>query len=397
MQRVDTQRLRIVVCGYIGLFPAGGAVWDYIQYPLGLRRLGHDVYYIEDTGNWPEYVPEGVAADGRYNIAHLERVMNEFGLGDRWAYLDPVSGNWFGMPTAKVDQVRRNADLLVSISCSAAMGADWSSIPVRAVIDSDPMFTQIQAQGGSGFTQGSGGLGESLRRYTHHFTFGECVGLPRCQIPDDGFDWQATRQPIVLDHWDSDPASESNPFSTVMNWTAGAPLLWDGREWGQKDREFPLVESLPARFPANRFRLAVNAGPEFPRERIEASGWQVVEPDEIVPDWRSYRDFLRASAGEVSVAKHAYVQGGTGWFSCRTACYLAAGRPALVQDTGWSRVIPSGQGVLGFSSAAEAEENMKALIKDYGTHARRAREIAQQEFDSDRVLGSLLERCGTRP
>jgi hypothetical protein len=155
MQRVDTQRLRIVVCGYIGLFPAGGAVWDYIQYPLGLRRLGHDVYYIEDTGNWPEYVPEGVAADGRYNIAHLERVMNEFGLGDRWAYLDPVSGNWFGMPTAKVDQVRRNADLLVSISCSAAMGADWSSIPVRAVIDSDPMFTQIQAQGGSGFTQGS--------------------------------------------------------------------------------------------------------------------------------------------------------------------------------------------------------------------------------------------------
>jgi hypothetical protein len=179
-----------------------------------------------------------------------------------------------------------------------------------------------------------------------------------------------------------------------MNWTAGAPLRWDGREWGQKDREFPLIEALPASFPSNQFQLAVNAGPGFPRERVEASGWQIVAPAVAVPDWQSYRDFIRASAGEVSIAKHAYVQGGSGWFSCRTACYLAAGRPALVQDTGWSRVIPAGQGVLRFSSAAEAVESMNCLVADYRAHARWAREVAAREFDSDIVLGSLLERCG---
>lgn len=389
-----TEQLRIIVCGYIGLFPAAGAVWDYIQYPLGLKAMGHDVYYIEDTGNWPQYLPEDAKQDGSYNIEFLRRVMNDFGMQDRWAYLDPVSGEWAGMSENHVSQLRRDADLMISISCSAAVDESWLSIPVRAVIDSDPMFTQIQAMENTGFTRGSGSLREILGAYTHHFTFGERIGAADCRIPAAGFDWIPTRQPIVLDFWTPTETETRAPFTTVMNWSAGRPLVHDGEEWGQKDQQFEQLMVLPEHFPSTRFSIVVNAGPDFPRERLEASGWNILSPGEAVPDWQSYRDFIGHSAGEVSVAKHAYVKGRTGWFSCRTACYLAMGRPALVEDTGWSHVIPSGRGLLGFTDEREAVENMRELITDHRLHCGHARGIAVEFFDSGQVLGALLDQCG---
>ncbi|GGD65766.1 hypothetical protein [Croceicoccus mobilis] len=389
------EKLRIVVCGYIGLFPAGGAVWDYIQYVMGFAGMGHDVYYIEDTGTWPSFVPEGEPGDGRFNIAYLTKAMEDLGLGDRWAYRDPATLGWFGLPEAQVVRIMRSADIFISISCSAALREEWIDIPVRIVIDSDPMFTQMQLTGDDGFTKGARGLKAKLAAYTHHFTFGENIGADDCLVPQCGIDWIPTRQPIALDRWDSDPPGAGLPFSTVMNWSALPPLEFHGETYGQKDSEFGLVIDVPAHCPNRSFDLAVNGQdkPGFPTERIAAAGWRLLDPAKTVPDAQSYHDFILQSAGEISVAKHAYVASRSGWFSCRTACYLAASRPAVVQDTGWSRYVPPGDGLYAFSTREEAIEHTRRIGSDLPRHARAARALAHEHFDASLVLSQMIERA----
>lgn len=389
------EKLRVVVCGYIGLFPAGGAVWDYIQYVLGFAAMGHDVWYIEDTGNWPAYMPDGEETNGQYNVRYLADAMGAFGMADRWAYNDPVSECWFGLDEAKAREVMASADVFVSVSCSARQSELWSQVPVRIVIDSDPMFTQLQLQQGKGFTKGATDLRTKLEAFTHHFTFGEKMGAPDCRVPPSGFDWLPTRQPVVLDLWASDPPPREAPFTTVMNWTAVPPIVFEGEEWGQKDVEFAKIIDLPSQLPQHAFEVVV-AGldkPTFPKALFAKASWQLLEPRESVPDAPSYRDFIRASAGEVSIAKQAYVKSRSGWFSCRTACYLAASRPCLVQDTGWSEIIPDGLGLLAFSETEEAVEKMRSMADDLPAHARGARAVAEEWFDAPKVLGVMLEQC----
>lgn len=390
----QSEKLRIVVCGYIGLFPAGGAVWDYVQYVLGFAAMGHDVWYIEDTGNWPAYVPEGEEA-GQYNVRYLAEAMRSFGLEDRWAYHDLVSESWFGMDEASAHEIMSTADVFVSVSCSARASDLWSRAPVRIVIDSDPMFTQLQLQQGTGFTRGAKDLREKLEGYTHHFTFGEKMGSPDCRVPPSGFDWLPTRQPVALDLWSSETPAPGAPFTTVMNWTAVPPIIFDGVEWGQKDAEFDKIIDLPALMPEQDFAVVV-AGlekPTFPRSKLEAAGWRLLLPGESVPDATRYQRFIQASAGEISIAKQAYVKSRSGWFSCRTACYLAAGRPAVVQDTGWSDIIPEGDGLQGFANSGEAAEKMRMIAADLPRHSRGAREIAAEYFDAAKVLGAMLDAC----
>lgn len=390
-----SEKLRVVVCGYIGLFPAGGAVWDYAQYVLGFAALGHDIWYIEDTGNWPSYVPVGENADGRYNIRYLASAMEGLGLGDRWAYRDPVSEAWCGMDAARVQAILKSADLFVSVSCSARPDDAWMDIPVRAIIDSDPMFTQIQLAEDKGFTKDSGGMREKLAAYTHHYTFGESIGAPDCLVPTGGIGWIPTRQPIALDFWQAAPPPPGGAFTTVMNWTALPPLQFGGRTWGQKDAEFDLIADLPTSVPGARFALVANGQdkPAFPRAKLTEAGWSLLDPARTVPDWASYRRFIAGSAGEISVAKHAYVAARTGWFSCRTACYLAAGRPAVVQDTGWSRTIPEGDGLQAFANRAEAVEKMRMIASDLPRHGKAARALAEDLFDARKVLADMVEQC----
>lgn len=389
------EKLRIVVCGYIGLFPAGGAVWDYAQYVLGFAELGHDVYYIEDTGNWPTYVPDGEAATGKYNIGFLRAAMEGLGLGERWAYRDPVSERWYGLEGAAVRAVLTSADIFVSISCSAALRDEWLNAPARIVIDSDPMFTQIQIEEDRGFTKGSCGLRAKLAEFTHHYTFGENIGAADCRVPESGIRWIPTRQPIALAHWNSDAPPSGGAFTTIMNWSALPPIAFAGEQWGQKDVEFGNIAEIPRDFPQLDFALVVNgqAKPGFPGDRIAAAGWALLDPANTVPDGVSYRDFIRASAGEISVAKQAYVKARTGWFSCRTACYLAAGRPALVQETGWSRSIPEGYGLQSFAGHDDAVEKLRFIASDLPRHARGARAIAAESFDARKVLAKLIEEC----
>ena len=386
--------LRVVVGGYLGLLPAGGVAWDYVQYPRSFADLGCDVFYVEDTQLWPVYAAED-QADGEPNARYLGGVMEAFGLGDRWAYRDEASGRLFGMSEGALAEVYRTADVFVNVSCSTAVRDAVARIPVRVLVDSDPMFTQIQLETGALFTAGEPGLRALVDAHTHHATFGENVGGPGCRMPDVGVDWIPTRQPVCLDRW-TPQAGPGGTWTTLMNWTAAPPLDWSGETWGQKDVTFREIEGLPARVPGLPLAVAVGqtTGAPFPRAEAEAAGWTVLDPDVVAPDWRRYRAFLGSSRGELSVAKETYVKARTGWFSCRSACYLAAGRPVVTEDTGWTRTTPHGLGLLPFHDAASAAEALRAVEADYAAHARAAREIAEAHFDGRRVLADLLAAVG---
>lgn len=389
---------RVVVGGYLGLLPAGGVTWDYVQYPVGFAELGCDVFYIEDTRLWPVYQTgdEG-GADCSPNVEHLSAVMDAFGLEDRWAYRDEASGRCFGLSQSEVAEVCASADVFVNVSCSTFLRDEYLAIPVRALIDSDPMFTQIQYETEAMFTEGEPALRSLVHEHTHHFTFGESVGETECRIPISGIEWMPTRQPISLDRWTPSPppSDPEAPFTTVMNWSAGRPLEYDGETWGQKNIEFRRFLHVPEAVPDARFAVAVGRtmGDPFPAEEAEAAGWRVLDPEEWVPEWRSYGRFISDSLGEFSIAKQTYVKGRTGWFSCRSACYLAAGRPVVTQDTGWSRHYPTGEGLFAFDDEQDAVAGVREIAADRVRHSRAAREIAEECFDSRRVLSDLLDRC----
>ncbi len=390
-------RLRIVVGGYIGLLPAAGVTWDYIQYPAGFAALGHDVFYIEDTRLWPIYQPAGSDwGDCSAAVSHLASVMEAFGLSGRWAYRDEASGRCFGLAEEQVRDVCRSADVFVNVSCSTFLRDEYRAIPVRALVDTDPMFTQVQYLSQQMFTPGSPGLRELVDAHTHHFTFGESVGRPECLIPECGITWRPTRQPIRLDLWHpAPPVSDARAaFSTLMNWTAARPLQYGGTTWGQKDVELRRFLALPSRVPGIPLAMAVGqtggAGEPFPANEATAAGWQVLDPEASAPDCDGYQAFITGSRGEFSIAKETYVKARTGWFSCRSACYLAAGRPVVTQDTGWPVHLPSGRGLFAFDTLEGAAEALHTIEQDPATHARAAREVAAEFFDSGRVLTRML-------
>ena len=381
-------RLKIIVTGLIAQYPLGGVAWDYFQYVLGLAKLGHDVYYIEDTGQWP-YNPKdgGVAKGCDFNVHYLAELMSRYGLGSQWAYRFPWKSQWFGMPADTREDVIASADLLINVSGTLANPREYRSAKRMAYIDSDPVFTQIKLARGQ----------EDFRRMvdTHdmHFSFGE--GLPG-NAPPTGHHWHPTRQPVVLSEWRaSEPRRDV--FTTIMNWTSYNAVVFEGKTYGQKDLEFMRFIDLPKRVAPAVLEIAANTGKtrRTPKDLLAHKGWQVVNPDEVCPDMDSYRRYIETSFAEWSVAKNGYVVGNSGWFSCRSACYLAAGKPVVVQDTGFSRLLPVGRGILPFSTPDEAVTAIREVQDDYATQARAARDIAEDYFASDKVLTALINEAFT--
>jgi hypothetical protein len=375
---------RVVVTGLIAQYPLGGVAWDYIQYVAGLAALGCDAYYVEDTGQWP-YNPEegGVSKGCAYNVAYLNRVMDRFGLADRWAYCFPYESQWFGLSDRKRREVIATADLLINISGTLAAPAKYRSVRRLAYIDSDPVFTQVK------LAKGETSLKSLIGAHDVLFSFGEA--LPG-DTPPTPYAWHPTRQPILLDAWPA-VADTREAFTTVMNWTTARPIVHDGRSYGQKDIEFQRFIELPSRVRPTTVEIAVNAGKtrRTPYELLGHKGWRVVDPDEVCPDLESYRRYISTSKAEFSVAKNGYVVGKSGWFSCRSACYLAAGRPVVVEDTGFGAVLPTGRGILPFLEMDEAVAAIREVESNYAVHARAARDIAAEYFNARPVLRRLID------
>jgi hypothetical protein len=359
--------LRIVVTGLIAQYPLGGVTWDYLQYVLGLARLGHDVYYFEDSGQWP-YNPteDGLGKTCDYNVDYLAAVMTRFGLENRWAYRFPWEDQWHGLSDGRRREVIETADLLVNVSGTLERPQEYRSARRLAYIDTDPVFTQVK------IARGQQDFRRMIDFHDVHFSFGE--RLPG-NAPDSGHTWHATRQPIVLSEWHPE-TKPRDVFTTVMNWTSYKPVAFNGHIYGQKDLELQRFLDLPAR-----------VAPTV----LEHRGWRLVDPMVTCPDLDSYRRYIETSKAEWSVAKHGYVEGQSGWFSCRSACYLAAGRPVVVQDTGFSSILPVGEGIIPFSSIDEAMAGIHDVEENYARHSRAARSFAEEWFDAGRVLSHLVD------
>ena len=382
--------MRIIITGLVGQYPFGGVIWDYIQYLLGFRSLGHQVLYLEDSGAWPYDPAAGTITDDcSFALQSLHEIFTDFDLSESWVYRNGADGRFHGAGEKVAREWLRHGDLLVNVS-SAGWLRDYDlRVGHRMFIDGDPMFCQI------GLLDGSNPLyAGRLRDHDSHFTFGLSVGQPDCPVPVDGITWRSTVQPVALDQWPVTPVSADAPWTTVMNWASYKPKVWEGRTYGQKNLEFNRFRDLPAKTNVP-LRLAMGLGVDGqrPAQELRQLGWDLVEPQEVVPDHSSYCSFLTSSRGEWSVAKHGYVEGKTGWFSCRTACYLAAGRPAVVQETGWSRHLPSDQGVLPFTTLDEAAEGLGKVTRNYSEHSKAAREIALEFFDAKKVCQDLLRHA----
>jgi hypothetical protein len=383
--------LRIVVSGFVVRGPLAGPTWHHLQYVAGLADLGHDVWFVEDNGDYaPCYDPLRDVADGdpRYGLAYAARVFDRIGLGARWAYHDSASGAWHGPAAGGIVERCRSADVWINVSGINPLRPWTERIPLRILVDTDPVFTQIDV------------LRDPARRrfaeaHNAFFSFGESFGLAGCSTPDDGLPWQATRQPVVTRLWQPSPGPADGRYSTVMLWDSYDRREWDGRTYGMKSQEMERFVALPARR-GERFEVALGS-PSAPHDRLRALGWRVPDPLALTRDPWVYQDYMRASKAEFSVAKHGYVATACGWFSERSAGYLACGRPVVVQDTGFSRHLPTGAGLLAFADLDEAVAAIDDVDARYAWHCRAARQLVEAHFDAGVVLSRLLDAAQRQP
>ncbi|MGN6726660.1 MAG: glycosyltransferase family 1 protein [Tepidisphaeraceae bacterium] len=399
-----SSKLRIIVGGMVGQFPLGGVASDYFHYVLALHELGHDVYYHEDTNTWP-YNPSirQPSSDGNYNAAFIRAFFERYApaLVDRWHYR-LLQDQCFGMSKEAFDAVAATADIYLNVSGVCLLPAALASSCRRVFLDSDPGYNQM------GLQELLDTEGPTAKRYVEvakdhdvHLTYAENIHAPDCQLPDAGLKWITTRPVVTLPHW-ADAVHTAPPagaaYTTVMTLDLSKQpkrLHYKGVDYFDKRPEFEKFITLPKRVPQIPLSLAI--GNHKGLEPVLENGWHVTDSHDASLTPEAYRQFIAASAGEWSIAKNVYAATRSGWFSCRTCCYLAAGRPAVVQDTAWSRYIPSGDGVIAFTTLEEAAAGLERLAADPERQRRAAYDVAREYLAPDRVIAPMLEAILAAP
>jgi hypothetical protein len=380
-----SNRLRIVVLGYLVRGPLGGLAWHHLQYLIGFARLGHDVHFIEDSDDHAScYDPARDVTDENpdYGLRFAELAMERLGFADRWAYYDAHRARWFGGCADRAVEICSSADIVVNVSAVNPLRPWLSGVPIRVLVDTDPVFTQIRHLNDPAARERAEG-------HTSFITFGENLTSSTSSIPDDGFHWRATRQPIVLDAWKATEGRSNAPFTTVMQWDSYPAEEHAGVRYRMKSASLIDFLDLPART-GELLELSIGS-PTAPRDLLSSKGWRLRDPREPTRDPWLYQDYIRASKGEFGIAKHGYVVSRSGWFSERTAAYLASGRPAVVQETGFSDWLHAGDGIVPYSTLNGAIAALESVASRYAIHCRAARGVAEEYFDSARVLSKLLE------
>ena len=358
----------------------------------GFRRLGHDVFYVEDANRWP-YDPDQntVTNNCAYAVRFIERVLNEYGLADRWAYKSATDGRAgtggqvFGMTQEDLTTLYGHADILVNLTGSTELRDQQLDVPVRVYLETDPVLRQIQ------IAQGEASAIDLLKAHTHHFTYGENIGSPTCEIPARMFQYQSTRPPVIVDWWQTDQRP-GECFTTIANWRqTGKDLDWNGETYTwSKHYEFLKFLELPA-LSGQCVELALSSVDADAIDMLKSHGWAMVDSIALSRDITPYRAYVQSSRGEFTVAKDQNVRLKSGWFSDRSACYLASGRPVITQDTGFGSVLPVGEGLFAFNTMEEILAALEAIRSDYGRHSRAASAIAQHHFRAETVLARVLQ------
>lgn len=371
----------------------GGAAWTRLSWALGLRSLGLDVRFVEEIAPAAcvdaAGAPTGCAAS--INLAYFRAVMERFGFAGAAALLVADGSEAYGATLAGLDELAGDAGLLVNISGNLTVDRLKARFRRKVFIDLDPGYTQSW--------HAAGLAAHRLAGHDLYFTVGENIGRDGCAIPEGGIRWRPIRQPIPLEYWPVLPAPTHDRFTTVASWRGPyGRVPGPGGAYGVKAHEFRKFITLPRRT-RGRFEVAIeiHPGDEADRRELEANGWHLLDPAAVAGTPDAFRAFVQRSSAEFSVAQGIYVDTQSGWFSDRTTRYLASGRPALVQDTGFSRNYPVGEGLVAFHALDEAVAGAESIARDYDAHARAARALAEEFFDARRVLTGLLDAAGVSP
>ena len=370
----------------------GGEAWVRLSWALGLRRLGFDVCFVEQlsSADCVDGDGESAAFPASANRAFFDAIVEDFGLGAQAGLLCDGGRESSGLDLAEIRERAADAALLVNISGHLTIAEIVGGPRTSLYLDLDPGFTQAW--------HADGGLDFEIAEHDHYATVGLNLGGPGCAIPDCGIAWIPTLPPVLLDRWPATPVSPGPArFTTVASWRSPyGRLELDGRTMGLKHHQFRRLIELPERVGGVEFELAleIHPGDDADREALESHGWAIVEPRAVAATPGGFRDYVSASTAEFSVAQGVYAESGSGWFSDRTAAYLAAGRPALVQDTAIGADLLPEEGLLTFSNLDEAVAGTERIAADPSAHAAAARRFAERYLDSDLVIARLLAAIG---
>ena len=386
-------RRKIIVLGFMGGCPIAGVIWQHIHYIVGLQRLGHEVWYVEDGLRYP-YDPAAftITEDFTYAAQTLRRLGEQYGFADRWCFCarygdEPKTA---GLDLARLRALYRDCDAALNVCGSHDLNDDLLSVRRLIYVESDPGVEQIKIDLGDATVR------DYLSRHASLFTFGELVGTSEFPVPLHGLAWQPTRQPVVTDLWNTGAPPDGAVFTSICNWSTSGKkdIAWRGSNYlWSKSLEFLKFVEAPRRC-GETFELATDLKDADEKRQFGKNDWRLVDPHALSIDWDRYRDYIRGSKGEFTVAKDQYTRLHTGWFSDRSACYLAAGRPVITQETGFSEFYGGGRGLLPFRTMDDIVEAAASIRADYPAHARAAADIAREYFEAEKVLASLLERAG---
>jgi hypothetical protein len=388
---VTRARGKAIVSGILFWYPLSGVTYQFLHYLLGLRRLGWDVYYVEDSARWV-YDPtlRVVTADATGNVEQVAPALAAHGFDGKWAFRGAYEGGrCYGMQERELSALYREADVLLNVTGAQELRDEHMQIPRRLYVESDPFGSQVKLHNGD--LQ----LRALLDGHDTWFSFGENLGQPGCDVPLDRR-WLPTRQPVALELWAPERlAAPADSYRTISTWhNDGKAVTYRGDvyHW-TKDREFLRYIEVPSLRPSQRFELATDADAAA-RAQLETRGFRVRDALAESSGCDAYRAYIRGARGEFTVARDQYVRPNTGWFSDRSASYLAAGRPVITQETGFSKFLPTGRGLFGFRDQRDVLTALDAIEGAYEAHCRAALEIAREYFAADKVLGELMARAG---
>jgi hypothetical protein len=385
------KRRQLVVVGTASSNPYAGLAWMHMQIVVGLKRLGHEVYYFETTSNWP-YNPlrERPVRDSEYSLPYMERMAHSFGIDGSWAYRRSYSDKqWFGLSKQKAEDLLLHADAVINVSGATIFAEEDLKTGTLVYLGTDPVEHEV------GYFNGDEKIRATISEHQLFATYGENIGTEHSPIPPLPSLRAHTRQPVLLDLWESGPP-QKREFTTVCNWKGAGEVEFEGEKYfWSKDREFMRFIDLPRRNDQPvELAMGLRYMPAETLAMLREEGWGLVDAHALTLDPWPYRDYVKASRGEFTVAKDQNVRLRSGWFSERSACYLAAGRPVITQNTGFGRVLPTGAGLFAFDTMEEILAAFDIIRADYDGHARAARAIAEEYFRAETVLAKLLADLG---
>ncbi len=390
MVAIKPHKGKIIVFGILFWYPLAGVTYQFLHYLLGLRRLGYDPYYVEDSGRWI-YDPgiNDLSPDASGNVSAVASVLEANGFTDRWAFRGYYpGGRCYGLEESEILRLYREADAFLNLTGAQEIREEHLACRRRIYVESDPFASQVKTALGD-----ERALAE-LSAHDTHFSFGENLGAADCSVPMGRIRWLPTRQPVVLDLWKNADLAPAATYTTITTWhNKGKNITYEGETYyWTKDREFLKFLDLPRLRPV-AFELAAGVDEQV-QELLRQRGWRQVRSVEISGDIDRYRAYIQHSRAEFTVARDQYVRPRTGWFSDRSACYLAAGRPVITQETGFSKFLPTDKGLFAFDTMDDILAAVDAIESDYEGNSRAARDIAAECFAAEKVVGSLMERAG---